>query len=434
MPAPDVRYFLDGSIECGHIAGDVYHYFMEMAPDANEVLDAYNSTETFDKHWHGLADTGMYLENIYIDRRAKKSGLDRLSPSFRGLTEFNTILKSQLFNASDVAVSNGFVRWTPGAEDLLNKEFAFGNSMKLLKRSITRASQDFDGFTLEDIKQVREKIEAKRHAEFLLQQEQMLALRSSIGADLLSEEGSGFGDRLSVMSSSVEINKAKRKIQERVKKERGVIKRSARFLSKLIGDDATRMYVGGHALVIEGKHAIYELKKKSNLMNSHGGFAALSVFDKDNPDIHLCDLCIYTDGVPLLDHIASLVMHIRTGHEDEILRVGNATNCSTLAYEKKWLSDYLPSRMSSPDWLERPLWFDPTVIKNKHAKIQSVYRDLQRMAYEEVLSPRRALLENITNANKTESVYYNTRVLLPNHFHPTEPDTDWEDIDATVNV
>lgn len=434
MPAPDVRYFLDGSIECGHIAGDVYHYFMEMAPDANEVLDAYNSTETFDKHWHSLADTGMYLENIYIDWRAKKSGLDRLSPSFRGMTEFNTILKSQLFNAADVAVSNGFVRWTPGAEDLLNKEFAFGNSMKLLKRSIQRATQDFDGFTLEDIKQIREKIEAKRHAEFLRQQQQMLALRSSIGADMLSEEGSGFGDRLSVMSSSVEINKAKRKIQERVKKERGVIKRSARFLSKLIGDDATRLYVGGHALVIEGKHAIYELKKKSNLLDSHGGYAALSVFDRDNPDIHLCDMCIYTDGVPLLDHIASLVMHIRTGHEDEILRVGNATNCSTLAYEKKWLRDHLPARRTDTGSVEWSPFVDKTVVKNKHAKIQAVYRDLQRMAYEEIIFPSRTLLENAQNANKTESIYYNTRVLLPSYEHPTEPDTDWIDIDARVKI
>lgn len=429
MPAPDVRYFLDGSIECGHIAGDVYHYFMEVARNTNEVVDAYNTTQTFDKHWHSLADTGMYLENIYVDWRAGQSGVERMAPSFRGMSEFSMILKSQLHNAADVAVSNGHVRWTPEASYLLDKEFAFGNSFKLLKRSVTRAAQDFDGFTFEDVKHIRDKIEAQRHERFLQQQEQMNALMASISANTAFGQIPDFVNRLSEMSSASEIAKAKRKIEERVKKERGVIKRSARFLSKLIGDDATRLYVGGHALVIEGKHAIYELKKTSSLMDSHGGSAALSVFDKDNPDIHLCDLCIYTGGVPLLDHIASLVMHIRTGHEDEILRVGNASNCSTIAYEKDWLCDYLPSREPSV-WRETSWLNQSPLIKDRKAKTQAIYRDLQRIAYEEILAPNRALLANVGKANRVESLYYNERVLLPSY--DDQNDTDWVDIDARL--
>lgn len=430
MPAPDIQYFLDGSIECGHIAGDVYHYFMEVASNTNEVVDAYNTTQTFDKHWHSLADTGLYLENIYVDWRANQTGVDRYAPSFRGISEFNMLLKGQLFNAADVAVAAGHVRWTPEAATLLDKEFAFGNSFRLLKRSMVRAAQDFDGFTLEDIKHIRDKIESKRHEEFLRQQEQMRQLRAELPTNMLFSEVPAFVDRLSEMSSASEIAKAKRKIEARVKKERGVIKRSARFLSKLIGDDATRLYVGGHALVIEGKHAIYELKKKSNLMDSHGGSAALAVFDKDNPSIHLCDLCIYTGGVPLLDHIASLVMHIRTGHEEEILRVGNASNCSTTAYDRSWLKDYLPSR-DAPSWRETP-WSRSTLIKDRREKTQAIYRDLQRFAYEEILAPNRLLLENLGKANKVESVYYNERILLPSYEDVEE--TDWVDIDARLKL
>jgi hypothetical protein len=73
-----------------------------------------------------------------------------------------------------------------------------------------------------------------------------------------------------------------------------------------------------------GEYANYEIAKKG----AHGSL--LSAFSKKHENLHLCDICIYTPNVPLADHIASIVMHIRAGEEESVLRIGNFFNITSL--------------------------------------------------------------------------------------------------------
>lgn len=439
MPAPDVRYYLDCSLECGHISGDTHFYFMEVAVDSNEVLDAYDEEgQTFHKHWSGLADTGHYMERNFLKWRASNESdpLKKQSASFMGLWAARPLVENIVQNAADVAASAGHDRWNTEAHALLNREFSFDNSVNVARRSLKRAASDFDGWSVGDLIDMRRAVERVQYQNTMEQAEAIRRIRGLVDAGW--EEVSDY--RLSTISSQKDINRTRKMLAEKRKRERGVIKRSARFLSKLIGAETTRLYVGGAAVRIEGRHAIYELKKRSTLMDPHGGFAALSVFHKDHPDLHLCDLCIYTSGVPLLDHVASLVMHIQTGHEEDILSIGNASNCSDAAYEQPWLEPHLPSRRYGGEFgltdlttifPARP-WEIPNV-KEKRKKTARIVRDLRRYIYEEMLQEHQKLLSGVRQAIGQQAIANNFPIYVENYRGlpaPTsteEPDTDWVD-------
>lgn len=410
MPAPDVQYFLDCSLECGHISGDTHHYFMEVAVDSNEVLDAYDAEgRTFHKHWSSLADTGLHMERNYLDWRGSNDvdKFKRQTTSFMGLWSIQPLLQQHIASAADVAVSAGYDRWTPQAHALLDREFEFTNTVRVIKRSINRAASDFDGWDLPALTDMRHAVERRRHEDEQRQIQAIQRIRGLVGTGVITAEA--ISQRLGPLTNEREVRKAKKMVADRVHRERGVIKRSARFLSKLLGAETTRLYIGGHAIRVEGRHAIYELKKRSSLMDAHGGFAALSVFDKDHPDLHLCDVCIFTSGVPLLDHIASLVMHIQTGHEEDLLSIGNPTNCSKAAYELEWLKPHLPKPVSEfglPNMIGTLRPWEVASVKNRAEKIERIKRDLQRYIYDEVMEPHQKLLWNMREVVNERSSFY----------------------------
>lgn len=432
MPAPDVQYFLDCSIECGHIAGDVHHYFMEVATDSNEVLDAYDAEgRTFPKHWSSLADTGLYMERNFIAWRAKQApalfeapnpdNIRRYQASFMGLWSARPLIDAHLSNAASIMVEAGHTSLTGAAMELVDREFEFSLSMGVAKRALNRAAADFDGWEFENLRDMRLMVERQRHDDQQRQIDAINRIRAQIGTGLISAES--IMNKLGPLTSAKEIKKAKQMIADRVQRERGIIKRSTRFLTKLVGGETTRLYVGGHAVRIEGRHAVYELKKRSGLLDAHGGFAALAVFDKDHPDLHLCDVCIFTRDVPLLDHVASIIMHIQTGHEEDIVSIGNPANCSDAAYEREWLVPHLPNRDRTIDLTgimraSRPAWAAKHEIKDKQRKINRILRDLRGYAYEEVYAPHRKMLADMRQVTGQVIPFYLEDYGAANHDDP----------------
>ena len=390
------------------MSGDTHHYFMEVATDSNSVLDSYDAEgRTFEKHWSSLLDTSLYMERNYLDwRNRQRNGpfdpqnpdnIKRYAASFMGLWSVRPLLDQHLQNAASVAVDAGFVHWTPEAHALLDQEFEFSQSVNVTKRALRRAATDFDGWDASSLMDMRRSVERVRHDDHMRQIAAIQRIHAQIGCGLITADA--IQAKIGPMTSQKEVKKARKLIADRAKRDRGVIKRSARFLTKLIGAETTRLYVGGEAIRIEGRHAIFELKKRSNLMTAGGGWAAMAVFHKDFPDLHLCDICIYTNDVPLLDHIASIVMHIQAGHEEDILSIGNAANCSETAYTLEWLVPHLPSRGTRAIDLDnivvsQPRWAVPGVTDKKR-KTERILRELRRYAYEEVLQEHQPLLSNM---------------------------------------
>lgn len=148
---------------------------------------------------------------------------------------------------------------------------------------------------------------------------------------------------VSVQRKLAQLARRKRQVE---KENRRIIKRSVKLLGRVIGDAQTRRFVHGDPIRVTGLLAVWEMRRLGSLFNAEHGQHALRIIDKDDLDTTLCHLCVYSPAVPLLDHIASLVLHIRTGLEEDILRVGNATDILPEAYLKDWLRPHLPHRSS----------------------------------------------------------------------------------------
>jgi hypothetical protein len=391
VPAPDVQYFLDGSIECHHIAGDTHYYFMEIAQDTNEIVDSYEDRREFERHWGRLTDMGLYMEDNYVAWRARKPP-EKLFASFMGLRSVAPLLGDLAKSSASILVDENFTHFDAKARRHINERFGFENSIGLYKRTLNRAASDFSDWSISQLTEVQIAVDERHISDRALRQ-QIINRLTGENCDLDNTNS------LSRLSARDPIKVAKI-IREHKIKERKIIKRSVRFLSKLIGSETTRVFIGGHKVCFEGRHAIYELKRESNLMNSHGGFRALSIFDKDHPDLHLCDICIATPNVPLLDHVASIIMHIQAGEEEEILRIGNPSNVSDIARERDWLIPHLPKPFDSKIPIIIPDWLPKSNISQKLRRnhIESLRKHITRVLFQEIIEPHSSLVRKTNEA------------------------------------
>jgi len=375
LPAADVQYVLDGSLEAGHISGDTHFYLMEIATNANEVVDAHDQQARLDQgapesHWQSLTRMGLYFEAEYVRWRADRPA-DAKMASLQGLRHLPETFREFSRTCASVMAENGHRTLSRDAIALLDRKFEFQTTKQIMRRTMQRASCDFADSSPEELADVKMLVEGRYQENRRAHDEAIQRLRENMttqinnayynivtigtatnttintrwvtttsGTNTVYMHGAGGG--LYRQPDEREIRRTQRMIRERKEAERRVLKRSIKFLSKLVGNETTRMFIGGEGIRFEGQHAIYELKKMSNLMSSHGGFRALSVYHKEHPDLLLCNICIYTNDVPLLDHVASLVLHIQAGNEEEILKIGNAREVHESAYELEWLAPHLP--------------------------------------------------------------------------------------------
>jgi hypothetical protein len=124
-----------------------------------------------------------------------------------------------------------------------------------------------------------------------------------------------------------------------VRHERRVVNRSLKASEQFLGAATTRLFVSGKSVRITGRLATYAVWRSGDLLSDHGG-ATVSVYNRAG-DVFLCRLCIYTKGVPLLDHLTSLFVHIKAGQEECILREGNPYDVAPEAKDEPWLVPYL---------------------------------------------------------------------------------------------
>lgn len=336
MPSADVQYCLDGAIESLHIAGDTYFYMMEMEPDADRIYDAISAANVpqRENYWSVLAEHGLELERRYVDWRAHHPQFKLAS--FMGLKSVPHLM-DEIINTASPMLAEADLQLDQNGITYLDQRFGFGRAIEIMRRTVRRGMADFAGSSERELLHTQHLVEIARNqnreeearATALIMQN----MHTTIDETIVSLEN---------LRKGIDFQQSIKTIREKKRQDRRIITRSYKFLSKLIGGETTRTFIQGDRIRIEGHYAIYEILRTSSLMDSHGGFRALKVFDKDHPEIHLCDVCVYTKGVPLLDHVASLIMHIRAGEELEILTKGNPHSGSERAQELEWLAPMLP--------------------------------------------------------------------------------------------
>jgi hypothetical protein len=341
MPAPDVAYFLDCSVQCGHMGGDTYHYFMNVCPDTNEILDNYDKLERppGERHMHTLLDMGLYHEDLYLNWR-HHNRQDSVIASFNGMRPVSYTIKELGLTAVNELYSLGKENLDrPGMEHLQAK-YKFETCIALQRRSIARSHADMSQLSTTEIRAIRLDSDARERQQMIAAQEARNQYINPNALPALPDEEWNDGRWTPTPKlTGPELVRAQRLLQD---KNRRVVKRSIKFFEKLVGSTTARLLISGDRIRIEGKHGVYEIKKSGTLTAAHGA-ARLSVFTKKN-DLHLCDVCIYTPNVPMLDHVAAMIMDIQCGNEEQILSIGNPYNVSVHAREQDWLVPFLPKQ------------------------------------------------------------------------------------------
>lgn len=304
---PDISYGLECSVECLSITSDVivyYHMFNEtpLAP----IVDAREggcTPEGLGESLRGLARLYMRLYNDWYWTKA-----------------------STLERAWCVAsAAERFPRIAGEAADFLVTKFISEMLARDLDPSLRRNQQNWFDRSRE-----------MTHIEKVMAQ---LARKASVvPADLLgdvirrpSDFFTSLGDIslprscLANMDTGLLVNGVRQKLLPSKKKKKRekqkVLKKSAAFLSTLIEPNDVTMFVGGKEIRVEGYRHVFVIGKDNILSTNHGAIS-IKVLDRET-DRRLFNLCWYVSDTPALDQLAALVMAVRAGDEDEIIRVGN---------------------------------------------------------------------------------------------------------------
>jgi hypothetical protein len=330
LVAHENSWFLDCSLILGDIGPDTYYYYQNVDPYTDDVIGNYRSPPgmVFDTHGDSLSYQALMMEARFTEWRAAFPKA-ALGVSVSSVETFGHVLQNHVSELAIGAVNHGHRRVTAEVREAKH----FNQTTKVMRRAMNRIAADLQGLDRDTLL----RIDAEHTAY----------LQSRLYERPQDVEGIPFYQR-----DLRPIKNAKAFIRREQKHARSIMKRSMKFLSALIGDDATRMFVSGDRIRIEGQHCVYEIHRTGRMAYEHGG-SGLKVFTKDE-DIHLCDICIYTPNVPIFDHVAGIVMHIKAGEEDKILEIGNPYNLSEAAKQQEWLVPYLPKPRVPQPPVEQP--------------------------------------------------------------------------------
>lgn len=349
MPvAPDIDYYLMGAEEFCQLGVDAAFYYRYLAEDTNQFVDGYDrSKRTFRyrRHMDTLRDMGAYCEERFV-RWRQANPEEAPACSQRVCDSLSGQLENWCHETAMGLVNHGHFTMTRRARHYMDGRLEFDASVAVMKRAAMRAYHDLDGYrddTMLAARRLCDQIFERVRRENELDRDAALA---RIRWDEQTDFDYG-AEPLPLHKDGVYIPRppppaVKRR---RIRLRRAVAKRSIRLAERFVGAESVRLFVGGDAMEITGQLAVYKIKRRRGLLSAHGG-ADLEVYALDGVT-KLCRLCIYTSKVPLLDHVLSLILHIRSGQEEHILTVGNAYDITEAARETEWLKPYLPRKVST---------------------------------------------------------------------------------------
>lgn len=326
---PDISYCLLGALESFHITNDVstfFYYFNEtpLAP----LVDAYRYEpgKLHSEYLHGLA--GMYL-NIYDtwfwNDASREQRVWCVVTAAEQFTNTLIDLQEHLFRE--------YVNERLDANTSPDDDAA--QNMWLDQSSIMRHTQFI-------ISALVAKIQAVDVGEFAVALQNPFEYETRLGIRGLRRNYES-PDRL----TEAELV-AKRKEQT------NVLKKSSLFLSKLIGKNDVSMFVSGKEIRVEGNRFTFVVKR-SNIHSMDHGALNISVHDKTS-DERMFDLCWYVTETPALDQVSALVLAVKTGDEDEIIRIGNLFKIEyDIVAKHDYVQPFLPKKPVAAPW-------DPTAV------------------------------------------------------------------------
>jgi len=296
-PSPEVCYSLDCAVEAGDITSDIHAYICAIHPDP----DGWYAM--LDPHPDFFASLRAGSRAALAEWRAAAPLQDRATVTWAGLEGLPRALVDSARATLTEATKAGA---RPGGFD---------------RGEIARLMSDRDFVAI--------------HARPFLPALSEIAMRAGEDVRIMGPDAfRATRDRLDDLYMTAERRRmeiayaARGKgtvpVPKEPKRERKArrkpLRRSAEFLSCVVGDRKARAFISGDDVVVQGKRFDFRVRKGVLSSNGHGGMN-LTVTDKDS--VELSDLCFYFRDMPAADQLAGLVLHVQAGEEEAILRTAN---------------------------------------------------------------------------------------------------------------
>jgi hypothetical protein len=299
----DLSYFIDGAVEINDLPVDVAFWLRHLCPYVGSLLNQEtNDPCTLEEHYVDTERRLIRVHNAYNKwfNNPKTDPIEKTVCMGVGLSS----IRHLVVEAAKYIAETAIVEKNEDGGFPFNLRFSEPETKMVRRFKPTRITETGGHYeiTVHDWKPLLEDGHIKRWLQLISE---------------IMDRYRGFSE----FPEEIEIFIPKEKTryrQEYDRQQRKVIRRGIRLLDDLIGEDATRTFLATRTLDIPGEKFTLRVKV-DHLKESHGG-GTTQVLLKDQ---EICNLCIYTPETPILDHVASMITHVRAGLEDDLVAIGN---------------------------------------------------------------------------------------------------------------
>lgn len=301
---PDIQYFLDGSMECFDIPPDVYLWGRYFCPNITELLDSFDREATLgdQDHLSRLSSYGARLEHLYLEWQAT--------------ADPNAVALCLAYGVHYSGDNTKLIRDLCGT--LVEDEHGVLANLGFYQ-SITSHTGNgvvyYDG--LKKIERKRNFLESRLRIH--KQWSALVEVPDFTKVKLLWPRQPTHGE----IYDEIRGDKFKPKPPEKSTKK--ALKRSAKLLDSITGENTVQLFLSGEEVSVTGQKYRFSLTKQrhGSISGSHGS-AETRVYDLETNEF-VCGLCVYTQNVTVFDHLASIVLHCKSGLEELIIEEANIT-------------------------------------------------------------------------------------------------------------
>ena len=327
MPiCPESQYIIDCMTTLCEITVDVaefvYHTRVDIDGLVDENANIRRSIIDLYRSWRPKADLN---EQAYISLRG-------ILDSEMQFDEISTYVTDKLINAYRVSngkqSSGGFPQnnlYIEKESDMYKEE----NIIHLLERNKEQEWIAMLGTMFNDFCDVKSKLDIKGFLKW--EQNRIRQISNNIAS-------------LTVNNISPKLQKNHQKKQLiALKQGKKVLKKGIKTFTNLFGQQDIKAFISGEDFIIEGDLYNYRVSKKYNLIQysvdtymTHIPYR-LQLLTKEN--IVLADGCIIFENTPVIDQLIAMMLHIKNGNEEEILKKTNFFNTQDAYYAEKYITD-----------------------------------------------------------------------------------------------
>lgn len=381
MPlCPESRYIIDSMTELCEVTIDITEFVYHTKVDIDDMVDRNaNIKSEVVNLYRGWRPSANMNEQAFISF----NGMLGSEHQFNEITTYVTDKMIDAFrqsNGKKSPIGNGFpeINLHIETEDDMLKEH---NVLYLLERNKEQEWLRMLETMFIDFVDVKSQVNMKQFLEWEHNRIQKMA-DAAYMAYL-----PGLIDPMD--DNAIKRYHKKQKQQEilQIKKGQKVLKKGIKTFTNMFGAKDIHAFITGDDFTIEGNRYNYRVSKKYDLVkfsaDPRRGHIPYRLQLVTKNDVVLADGCVLFEDTPVVDQLIGMMLHIKNGNEEEILKKTNFFNTEDAYYSEEYLVQL--KGIKKPVYGNHPINIADLFLDNGEREDTLKYRPLVRPVVERVL-------------------------------------------------